>query len=112
MHIAIMLLNAGRGSGEVARQHARQLLALGNRVTFMHPGIGVGVEGAVNVDIVLPGEVTPVHEYLPSAGPQQKAVSLMESTRLAMSGRARSRAQAHFDTVELTGRLSSWLGSF
>jgi glycosyltransferase involved in cell wall biosynthesis len=77
MRIAIMLLNAGRGSGEVARQHARQLIARGNEVVFMHPGVGAGVTGAVNIDIPLSGPDTPVHEYLPSAGPDQKAVSTM-----------------------------------
>lgn len=77
MQIAIMLLNAGRGSGEVARQHVRQLIARGNDVVFMHPRVGDGVPGATNLDIELPGSVTPVHEYLPSAGPEQKAVSAM-----------------------------------
>jgi glycosyltransferase involved in cell wall biosynthesis len=77
MRIAIMLLNAGRGSGEVARQHVRQLVALGHAVVFLHPRIGDGVAGADNLDVELPGSVTPVHEYLPSAGPDQKAVSLM-----------------------------------
>ncbi len=77
MKLAIMLLNAGRGSGEVARQHVRQLVARGNDVTFLHPGIGDGVPGATNLDVELPGPVTPVHEYLPSAGAEQKAVSSM-----------------------------------
>ena len=77
MKIAILLLNAGRGSGEVARQHVRQLVALGHDVVFLHPRIGDGVAGATNLDIELPGPVTPVHEYLPSAGADQKAVSQM-----------------------------------
>ncbi|NNM05371.1 MAG: glycosyltransferase family 4 protein, partial [Gemmatimonadetes bacterium] len=77
IRVAIILLNAGRGSGEVARQHTTQLMARGNEVVFIHPGIGSGVEGAVNVDVQLPGKVTPVHEYLPSAGEGQKAVSTM-----------------------------------
>ena len=77
MKIAIMLLNSGRGSGEVARQQARQLVARGHDVFFMHPRVGEGVIGATNVDIELPGPVTPVHEYLPSAGPGQKPVSSM-----------------------------------
>ena len=77
MKIAVMLLNAGRGSGEVARQHVRQLMDRGHEVVFMHPGVGAGVSGAVNVDIDLPAGATPVHEYLPSAGEGQKAVSTM-----------------------------------
>jgi len=77
MKISILLLNAGRGSGEVARQHARQLLARGHDVVYMHPRLGEGVPGASNVDVSLPGRTTPVHEYLPSAGAEQKAVSTM-----------------------------------
>ena len=85
MKIAIMLLNAGRGSGEVARQHGRQLIARGHDVVFMHPRIGDGVVGATNVDIEISGLVTPVHEYLPSAGPGQKAVSTMSCFSAAIS---------------------------
>lgn len=77
MRIAIMLLNRGRGSGEVARQHARELLRLGHEVVFMHPGVGAGVAGSDNVDVTLPSSTTPVHEYLPSAKDGQKAVSTM-----------------------------------
>ncbi|MBT8335909.1 MAG: glycosyltransferase family 4 protein [Gemmatimonadetes bacterium] len=73
-----MLLNAGRGSGEVARQQGRQLLDRGHDVVFMHPGMGRGIAGAVNVDVPLPGPTLPVHEYLPSAGEAQKAVSTMD----------------------------------
>jgi glycosyltransferase involved in cell wall biosynthesis len=73
----MMLLNAGRGSGEVARQHARELMERGNEIVFMHPGVGDGVAGAINVDVSLPGAITPVHEYLPRAGEAQKAVSAM-----------------------------------
>lgn len=56
MRIAILLLNSGRGSGEVARQQARYLAPNGCRVFFMHPGIKDGVAGAVNTDIDLPLE--------------------------------------------------------
>lgn len=77
MNIAILLLNKGRGSGEVAREHVRHLLKLGHKVYFLHPGIGDGIEGAENVDIVLHTDVYPVHEYLPSAGESQKQVARM-----------------------------------
>lgn len=77
MRVAILLMNAGRGSGEVARQHVRELLANGCEVIFMHPKVGEGVPGATNLDIELHSPVTPVHEHLPSAGPDQKAVSGM-----------------------------------
>ena len=77
MRIAILLLNKGRGSGEVARQHARFLLKQGHKVYFMHPEIGDGVPGAHNIDIKLHTDVMPVNEYLPSAGEDQKQVALM-----------------------------------
>lgn len=77
MRIAILLLNPGRGSGEVARQQARYLVSAGHDVVFMHPGVGHGVEGADNRDIALHTEVTPVHENLPSAGPNQMQVARM-----------------------------------
>lgn len=78
MRIAILLLNQGRGSGEVARQHVRYLLRMGHKVWFLHPGIGYGVEGAVNLDVPLHTDVMPVHEYLPSAGNKQKQVARMD----------------------------------
>lgn len=77
MRIAIILLNKGRGSGEVARQHARFLLKLGHQVYFMHPEIGVGVPGAQNFDIKLHTDILPVHEYLPSAEGKQKQAASM-----------------------------------
>jgi glycosyltransferase involved in cell wall biosynthesis len=77
MHAAVLLLNRGRGSGGVARQHARALLAAGHRVTFIHPRVGEGVAGAENVDVALHTDVVPVHEYLPAAGSRQQAVSTM-----------------------------------
>jgi len=77
MNIAILLLNQGRGSGEVARQHARFLTARGHRVFFLHPRIGQGVPGVENRDIPLHTDCMPVHEYLPAAKGNQKAVSHM-----------------------------------
>jgi hypothetical protein len=59
MKVAIMLLNSGRGSGEVARQQARQLVIRGHDVWLMHPRVGDGVAGATNVEIELPGSLTP-----------------------------------------------------
>ena len=77
LRVAILLLNAGRGSGEVARQHARHLVGTGHTVHFMHPAVGECVEGAINKDIPLHSPVTPVHEHLPSAGENQKQVARM-----------------------------------
>lgn len=83
MNIAILLLNQGRGSGEVAREHVRHLVRLGHKVFFMHPGIGAGIPGATNIDIALHTDVVPVHEYLPSAGDKQKQVARMTAEEMA-----------------------------
>jgi glycosyltransferase involved in cell wall biosynthesis len=81
VNVAILLLNAGRGSGEVARRQAEYLVREGCRVHFMHPRVGDGVPGAVNVDIPLHSPVVPVHEYLPSAGDTQEQVASMTHER-------------------------------
>lgn len=77
MKVAILLLNKGRGSGGVAKEHAEFLLSQGHAVYFMHPHVGEGVSGAHNIDVHLNKSVLPVHEYLPSAKANQKAVSSM-----------------------------------
>lgn len=79
MRIAMLLLNQGRGSGEVARNHTRFLLERGHEVHFIHPRVGEGVAGATNHDVSLHTDVMPVHEYLPSASAGQKAVSTMSA---------------------------------
>ncbi len=40
MNIAIVLLNQGRGSGEVARAHAAHLSRRGHKVWYIHPRVG------------------------------------------------------------------------
>lgn len=82
MRIGILLLNSGRGSGEVARQQARYLVSSGCEVYFMHPGIGKGVPGAINKDIALHTSVVPVHEHLPSDGISQEQVAAMPYDRV------------------------------
>ena len=77
MNIAILMLNRGRGSGEVARQHARHLVLQGHQVYLLYPGNEDDVPGAKNIDFRLPADVMPVHEYLPSAGDKQKQVARM-----------------------------------
>ncbi len=77
MKIAILLLNRGRGSGVVAKEHAEFLLKQGHTISFIHPDVGEGVKGVKNIDVHLPSEIIPVHEYLPSAKTNQKAVSSM-----------------------------------
>jgi len=77
MKVAILLLNKGRGSGVVAKEHAESLINLGHEVFFMHPQVGQGVKAAKNIDVDLGGRTTPVHEYLPAAKANQKAVSVM-----------------------------------
>ncbi|MCP4256676.1 MAG: glycosyltransferase family 4 protein [Planctomycetes bacterium] len=77
MKVAILLLNKGRGSGRVAKEHAEYLISHGHDVYFIHPDIGKGINGAHNKDVYLDNKVLPVHENLPSAGTSQKAVSSM-----------------------------------
>jgi len=79
MRIAMLLQNQGRGSGEVARNHARFLMERGHELHFAHPLVGAGVAGASNHDVQLHCDVMPVHEYLPSASASQKAVSAMSA---------------------------------
>ncbi len=76
MKIAIILLNRGRGSGEVARQHARHLIKNGHEIIFLHPGNRQSVINAENINIELHSPVTPVHEFLPG-GDNQKQVARM-----------------------------------
>lgn len=61
----------------MAREHARRLIDGGHDAYYIHPQIGEGVPGATNVDVELHTHVVPVHEYLPSASANQKAVSVM-----------------------------------
>lgn len=77
MNIAILLLNKGRGSGEVAREHVRHLIKLGHKVYFLYPGNVGEIPDAENVDIRLHTSIIPVHEYLPSAGKEQSQVARM-----------------------------------
>ncbi len=77
MKVAILLLNKGRGSGVVAKEHAQCLLNQGHVVHYMHPNVGKGVKGANNKEVHLNTDIIPVHEYLPSANDTQKAVSSM-----------------------------------
>ncbi len=81
MRIAILLLNSGRGSGEVARHQARFLASSGWQVYFLHPAVGEGVPGAVHRDVELHAPVVPVHEYLPAAGRSQEQVARMPLER-------------------------------
>ena len=69
MNVAILLLNAGRGSGEVARQQARHLVDQGHRVHFMHPALKTEVSGAINAEI----------EFVPTEPGAAKADSDEES---------------------------------
>ncbi len=77
MHAAVLMLNRGRGSGGVARQHAAALIDAGHRVTFMHPHMNGGVRGAANLDVTLHTDLVPVHEYLPATSHRQQAVATM-----------------------------------
>ena len=90
MHVAVLMLNSGRGSGEVARQQVRFLASSECLVFFMHPSIGEGLPGAINKDIELHTSVIPVHENLPSAGQSQEQVATMSYERAMTYLRAHS----------------------
>ena len=77
MKVAVILLNKGRGSGVVAKEHVDYLLSKDHTVYFLHPEVGAGIPGAINKNIELESDTLPVHEYLPSAKEGQKAVSAM-----------------------------------
>jgi glycosyltransferase involved in cell wall biosynthesis len=77
MRLAYLLLNQGRGSGEVARQQIRCLIDRVHQIYLLHPMISQEVEGAIHVNVKLHTDRIPVHEYLPAAGDQQQAVSRM-----------------------------------
>ena len=102
MKIAILLLNRGRGSGGVAKEHAGYLLSQGHEVVFIHPMVGDGVEGAVNLDVDLGGKTLPVHEYLPVAGNSQKAVSTMEyDEAMAYVPHYEAALETHIDSIDI-----------
>ena len=77
MRIAILSLNRGRGSGEVSRHHAAELLSRGHEVRLLYPMMDEGVPGADNRSVPLHSPVLPVHEYLPCAGAEQRQVAAM-----------------------------------
>jgi len=77
MHIVVLTMNRGRGSGTVARDQAALLIAAGHRVTYMYAGMTVRVMGADNLDVPLHTDVIPVHEYLPAAHSRQQRVPAM-----------------------------------
>jgi len=84
MNIAILLLNKGRGSGEVAREHVRHLIKMGHKVYFLYPGNENEIAGAENINIKLHNSIIPVHEYLPSAGDKQHQVARMSYKEMMM----------------------------
>ena len=79
MRIAVMMLNRGRGSGVVARQHVRALVEAGHKVTLLYPLMGDGVAGASNCNVPLHSDVLPVHEYLPVGAIRQRQVAEMSA---------------------------------
>jgi len=68
----------------------------------MHPNLGAGVPGCRNVDIELPTEIMPVHEYLPSAGAAQKPVSSMSfDEAMAYTARYEAALESVVDDVDI-----------
>ena len=51
MRIAILMLNRGRGSGEVARAQAARLVARGHDVTMLLPGEDDMPDGVSHVSV-------------------------------------------------------------
>ena len=82
MHVVVLTLNRGRGSGSVARDEVEALIGAGHRVTYMYAGMSERVMGADNIDVSLHLSTVPVHEYLPAAESRQRRVSAMP-TRVA-----------------------------
>lgn len=79
MRITILSLNRGRGSGEVMRAHAVELMRHGHDVQLLYPLMDDGVAGADNRDVPLHSPVLPVHEYLPDARVEQRQVAAMDT---------------------------------
>jgi glycosyltransferase involved in cell wall biosynthesis len=79
MRVAMLSLNKGRGSGEVMRRHAVELMRRGLEVRLLYPMMDGGVDGADNRDVPLHSPVLPVHEYLPEAGAEQRQVAAMDT---------------------------------
>jgi glycosyltransferase involved in cell wall biosynthesis len=75
------MLNAGRGSGEVARHQMRYLADEGHAVSLLVPGEVELIPGVDHRAVPLHDTTLPVHEYLPSAGKGQEAVSTMSGER-------------------------------
>lgn len=111
MRIAISLLNRGRGSGVVARQHASGLLDRGHNVWVVHPENVGSLYGAHNVDVPLPGSEMPVHEFLPSAGERGRPVSEMPVAEAERYINAYAAALETIDDIDVYishhGNLSS-----
>ena len=73
MHVVVLTLNRGRGSGCVARDQVESLIGAGHRVTYLYAGMSERVMGADNLDVPLHISTMPVHEYLPAADAQTAA---------------------------------------
>ena len=96
------MLNRGRGSGGVARQHARALTARGHHVTLVYAGAETG--GTFDeVDVRLSQPSLPVHEYLPDVPGDQQPVSEMDAAtadrHIADYARALFEATANADLI-------------
>ncbi len=79
MHVAVVSLNRGRGSGGVARQHMRALRARGHHVVSIHACAPKRMAGIEHHEIVPSRRILPVHEYLPGhEGPQLAASQMTE----------------------------------
>lgn len=61
------------------RAHAVELMRHGHEVQVLYPLMNGGVAGADNRNVPLHAPVLPVHEYLPTAGTEQRQVAVMDT---------------------------------
>lgn len=81
MNVPVVTLNRGRGSGAIARNQVRALLARGHNAYLLHSGEPSG--GLPFRGVRLSSRVLPVHEYLPIPLGRQQPVSTMDAEAAA-----------------------------
>ncbi len=102
MHIAVLMMNHGRGSGTVARQHVRALAEAGHRVTFAVPHSDRIVPGAWMLNITYSGSALPVHEYLPGFHRQRRVPEMSYDEAMVHVADLERALEAHaagFDVI-------------
>jgi glycosyltransferase involved in cell wall biosynthesis len=96
MRVAVVALNKGRGSGQVARHHMRALVGAGHDVTSIHACASAYLPGVDQREVTPADGVLPVHEYLPGHTGPQLATSQMPA---AQASRIIDEFEAAVDTI-------------